>query len=71
MTVKLANGLIIAEGEETELAIYTALTLDMLRRVAEMSDEDKAKKEAEILAKFMNMSFAEMMKKENEEEEHD
>lgn len=73
MVLKLINGFVIAEGEFQELAAYTALLFDIMRQVTENRDKDKAKKEADMFSELMNMTFEELMKRENnnEEEDHD
>lgn len=74
MVLKLINGFVIAEGEFGELAAYTGLLFDIMRQVTENRDKDKAKKEADMFSELMNMTFEELMKRENnnnEEEDHD
>ena len=73
MVLKLINGFVIAEGEFQELAAYTALLMDIMRMVADKRDKDNARKEADAFSELMNMTFEELMKRENnnEEEDHD
>lgn len=72
MVLKLVNGFIIAEGEYSELAAYTALLFECMNLTDESRQKIKAKKEADLYSKLMNMTFDELMKNENEEEDgHD
>lgn len=75
MQLTLANGFITIEGDERELALYTAILMDVLKRVADRENKEKAKAEADLFAKLANMNFADLMKNENtnenEEEDHD
>lgn len=73
MTLELCTGFLIAKGEYTELAAYTTLLLDMLRNIDEKRKADDARKEANVFSELMSMTFEELMKWENknEEEDHD
>ena len=60
-------GCVVAEGTEAELAIYTAVLLDVIRQMQNHMSEEKARKEASALARALGLSFEEMMKTETEE----
>ena len=59
----------IAEGTESELAMYTALLLDILRQIGENTKKQEALKEIEVFKKLVNKSMEDLMKSEGEEEE--
>lgn len=71
MILKLFGGSIGAEGEPEELAVYSAFFFSLLKGIAEQESAGKAKKEADLMSAWMNMTFEELMRKENEEEDHD
>lgn len=61
-------GFIVAEGEESELSIYTAMLIDMMVRVFEKREEDKIRKEIDLNELFGKMTFDQLRKMENEED---
>ena len=60
-------GCIVAEGTETELAIYTAILMDVIKQLQDHRSEDLAKRRASELARALGLSFEELMKTETEE----
>ena len=61
--------IIVAEGNELELATYTMLLLDMIRRMQERENRKEAEVKANEIAEALSMSFAEIMKQEMKADE--
>lgn len=61
-------GFIIAEGEESELSIYSAMLIDTMVRITEEREKDKIRKELDLKELFGNMTFDQLRKMENEED---
>ena len=59
-------GIIVAEGNELECAIYSAAFIETFRLKQE---HDKKKEVDEWLKKYGDMTFEQLMNKEREEEE--
>jgi len=57
--------IIVAEGNEMELALYTHILLESMRLKAE---HDKANEASEWLKKYGNMSLEELMRMEQEDD---
>ena len=68
MTLKIA-GVIVAEGEEKELAFYSALLMDILIKIFETRKELEAKKELDLSHMFENMTFEQLTKMEQDRKE--
>lgn len=63
--------LIIAEGEEAELAMYTLVLLDMMKKFYEHEKEEMTKKELGLHELFSKMTLEQLMKREQEKEDED
>lgn len=61
-------GFIVAEGEESELSIYSAMLIDTMVRITEEREKDKIRKELDLKELFGNMTFDQLRKMENEED---
>lgn len=69
MIVRILDNFCVAEGSETECAIFVACMLDIFRQIQERKDHDEAAKEADIFARLCNMTFEELMDQERDKEE--
>ena len=56
----------VAEGDEREIALYTALLFEMLKN---MSDIQKKKEVEDWMKKYGNKTFEELMKSETQEDD--
>lgn len=65
MTLKMFDTF-IAEGTEMELALYTAILLDVLKQKHE---HDQKQMDAEWLKQFGDPSLGDLMRREQEEDE--
>lgn len=65
MTLRLME-IFVAEGTEQELAMYTSLLLDMLKKI---SDFEKKKEVEDWMKKFGDKTFEELMKAETKEDD--
>ena len=68
MTLKIA-GVIVAEGEEKELAFYSALLMDILIKIFETRKEMEAKKELDLSHMFENMTLEQLIRMEQDRKE--
>ena len=68
MTLKIA-GVIVAEGEEKELAFYSALLMDILIKIFEARKELEAKKELDLSHMFENMTLEQLIRMEQDRKE--
>ena len=68
MTLKIA-GVIVAEGEEKELAFYSALLMDVLIKLFEARKELEAKKELDLSHMFENMTLEQLIRMEQDRKE--
>lgn len=62
-------GIIVAEGSELECAIYTHALIESFRLKFERDEKEKVHKEAELLNKFGDMTFEDLLKMERDGEE--
>ena len=60
---------ISVKGDAQELAVYTAMLLWLMRCVTKSEEDKAAKKELELLEKFGNMTFEDLLKREREDTE--
>lgn len=68
MTLKIA-GVIVAEGDEKELAFYSALLMDILIKIFETRKELEAKKELDLSHMFENMTLEQLIRMEQDRKE--
>ena len=68
MTLKIA-GVIVAEGDEKELAFYSALLMDVLIKLFEARKELEAKKELDLSHMFENMTLEQLIRMEQDRKE--
>ena len=68
MTLKIA-GVIVAEGDEKELAFYSALLMDILIKIFETRKELEAKKELDLSHMFENMTLEQLIRMEQDKKE--
>lgn len=65
MILKVLGGIMEAEGKEIELAVYTHCLLEIFRLKHEF---DKQQDAENWMEKFGNMTFEELIKREQEED---
>lgn len=65
MTLRLME-IFVAEGTEQELAMYTTILLDMLKKI---SDFEKKKEVEDWMKKFGDKTFEELMQAETKEDD--
>ena len=70
MTLKIA-GVIVAEGDEKELAFYSALLMDILIKIFETRKELEAKKELDLSHMFENMTLEQLIRMEQDRKEEE
>jgi len=70
MTLKVF-GCIEVEGNEMELALYTAVLADALRKMNEVREEKAAAEEIKLADFFKNVSFEDLFRMETREEARD
>ena len=68
MTLKIAV-VIVAEGDEKELAFYSALLMDILIKIFETRKELEAKKELDLSHMFENMTLEQLIRMEQDKKE--
>ena len=56
-------------GDPTDIAYYTFAVMSMMKFKSDHEAQEVAKREADLLEKFGNMTFEEMMKRERENKE--
>lgn len=66
MKVRMFNGIVEAEGTEAEMACFTLMILDVLKRLKEDEDKASAAKEAGIIAEMLKTPIEELIKREQE-----
>ena len=71
MVLKVLGTLLEAEGSEIELALYTHALINVFIAQAknEKEEEKNAKKEADAMAEILNMTFNELLKREQGEDD--
>ena len=67
MTMTFFNSF-VAEGSATEVAIFTFCLLDLLKI---KDEQDKDKKAKEWMEQFGNLTFEELMKREQEDDKEE
>ena len=72
MLIELSIGEFMkVRGDPTDIAYYTFAVLSMMKFKSDHEAEEVAKKEAELFEKFGNMTFEELIRRENEAPETD
>ena len=68
LEMKICDNISI-KGDAQELAVYTAMLLWLIKKVTKTEEEKEAQKELELLEKFGNMTFEDLLKREREDTE--
>lgn len=71
MKVIYDRGMFVADGEPVDCAMWAMSIIVAEREMQEKKTRDQVKKQLENLELCKDMTFEELMKKENEEENHD
>lgn len=66
MKVNVLN-LLVAEGSPEELGRYSTMIIVLLKSLNEHDEQEKAKKEAEAIAKALGINIQEMINEERDE----
>ena len=66
MKVVMFNGLVEAYGTEAEVACFTMMVLDVLKRLKQDEDRESAEREAGIIAEMLKTPIEELMKREQD-----
>lgn len=62
-------GIIVAEGSEVELALYTLVLLESLRMKQEHDEQEQLKNEINIDEMLKNISFDDLFRRERDDDE--